>query len=85
MLLIGPHRIAIAEEQTQVDQIFALFDSGEAMTRESIEQNLSLLEKLISSDDVKRIEKLNLLKCWNLPSETEADVSHSLNQSYWAN
>ncbi|MCL1119254.1 diguanylate cyclase [Shewanella seohaensis] len=79
MLLIGPHRVAIAEEQTQVDQIFALFDSGEAMTRESIEQNLSLLEKLISSDDVKRIEKLNLLKCWNLPSETEADVSHSLN------
>ncbi|PWF62426.1 GGDEF domain-containing protein [Shewanella sp. BC20] len=79
MLLIGTHRVAIAEGQAQVDQIFALFDSGEAMTRESIEQNLLLLEKLISSDDVERIEKLNLLKCWNLPSETEADVSHSLN------
>lgn len=63
MLLIGSHRVAIAEGQAQVDQIFALFDSGEAMTRESIEQNLSLLEKLISSDDIERIEKLNLLKC----------------------
>ncbi|ASK70421.1 MULTISPECIES: GGDEF domain-containing protein [Shewanella] len=78
MLLIGTHRVAIAEGQAQVDQIFALFDSGEAMTRESIEQNLSLLEKLISSDDVERIEKLNLLKCWNQPFETEEDVLHSL-------
>ncbi|ABI40261.1 diguanylate cyclase [Shewanella sp. MR-4] len=78
MLLIGPLRVAIAEEKTRVDQIFALFDSGESMTRESIEQNISLLEKLISSDDTVRIEKLNQLKCWNQPSETEADVSRSL-------
>ncbi|MGL4746947.1 MAG: hypothetical protein ACRCYF_04305, partial [Shewanella sp.] len=50
LLLIAPLKLA-AEEKTQVDQIFALFDSGEAVPRETIEQNLALLEKLISSDD----------------------------------
>lgn len=43
LLLIVPLTLA-AEEKTQVDQIFALFDSGEAIPRETIEQNLALLE-----------------------------------------
>jgi len=78
LLLIAPLKLA-AEEKTQVDQIFALFDSGETVPRETIEQNLALLEKLISSDDSKRIEKLNLLKCWNQVSDTEEEIANSLN------
>lgn len=80
LLLIVPLTLA-AEEKTQVDQIFALFDSGEAIPRETIEQNLALLEKLISSDDSLRIEKLNQLKCWNQPSDTEEEIAKALHSA----
>lgn len=80
LLLIVPLTLA-AEDKTQVDQIFALFDSGEAIPRETIEQNLALLEKLISSDDSLRIEKLNQLKCWNQPSDTEEEIAKALHSA----
>ncbi len=74
MLLLVPLSLAVAEEKPQIDQIFKLFESGEVMARESVEQNIALLDKLIASDDVEHIEKLKMLKCWNQPAETEAEI-----------
>lgn len=79
LLIIGQSCLAFAEEQPQVDQLFKLFDSGESMPRGTIEQNIALLEKLISSDDIERIEKLNQIKCWNQASDTEEEIAKALN------
>ncbi|MGW7675014.1 diguanylate cyclase [Shewanella sp. S23-S33] len=68
----------MAEEKTQVDKIFARFESGVPMTREEIESNLALLSKLISTDDVTRHEKLQLLKCWDQNTENDTAIALAL-------
>ncbi|MGL6011377.1 MAG: diguanylate cyclase [Shewanella oncorhynchi] len=68
----------MAEEKTQVDKIFARFESGVPMTREEIESNLVLLSKLISTDDVTRHEKLQLLKCWDQNTENDTAIALAL-------
>ncbi|MGI2188814.1 diguanylate cyclase [Shewanella oncorhynchi] len=68
----------MAEEKTQVDKIFARFESGVPMTREEIESNLVLLSKLISTDDATRHEKLQLLKCWDQNTENDTAIALAL-------
>ncbi|MCU8092137.1 GGDEF domain-containing protein [Shewanella sp. SM20] len=78
LLLLLPLSNAMAEEKTQVDKIFARFESGVPMTREEIESNLVLLSKLISTDDVTRHEKLQLLKCWDQNTENDTAIALAL-------
>lgn len=78
LLLLLPLSNAMAEEKTQVDKIFARFESGVPMTREEIESNLALLSKLISTDDVTRHEKLQLLKCWDQNTENDTAIALAL-------
>ncbi|MBW3526868.1 GGDEF domain-containing protein [Shewanella sp. NKUCC05_KAH] len=78
LLLLLPLSSAMAEEKTQVDKIFARFESGVPMTREEIESNLVLLSKLISTDDVTRHEKLQLLKCWDQNTENDTAIALAL-------
>ncbi|MGL4712569.1 MAG: GGDEF domain-containing protein [Shewanella sp.] len=68
----------MTKEKTRVDEIFARFESGEPMTREKIESDLALLNKLISIDDVGYYEKLQLVKCWNQSAESETDIALAL-------
>jgi len=78
LLLLLPLSNTMAEEKTQVDKIFARFESGVPMTREEIESNLVLLSKLISTDDVTRHEKLQLLKCWDQNTENDTAIALAL-------
>lgn len=78
LLLLLPLSNAMAEEKTQVDKIFARFESGVPMTREEIESNLVLLSKLISTDDVTLHEKLQLLKCWDQNTENDTAIALAL-------
>lgn len=78
LLLLLPLSNAMAEEKTQVDKIFARFESGVPMTREEIESNLALLSKLISTDDATRHEKLQLLKCWDQNTENDTAIALAL-------
>ena len=78
LLLLLPLSNAMAEEKTQVDKIFARFESGVPMTREEIESNLVLLSKLITTDDVTRHEKLQLLKCWDQNTENDTAIALAL-------
>lgn len=78
LLLLLPLSNAMAEEKTQVDKIFARFESGVPMSREEIESNLMLLSKLISTDDVTRHEKLQLLKCWDQNTENDTAIALAL-------
>lgn len=78
LLLLLPLSNAMAEEKTQVDKIFARFENGVPMTREEIESNLVLLSKLISTDDVTRHEKLQLLKCWDQNTENDTAIALAL-------
>ena len=78
LLLLLPLSNAMAEEKTQVDKIFARFESGVPMSREEIESNLVLLSKLISTDDVTRHEKLQLLKCWDQNTENDTAIALAL-------
>ncbi|MEL4388756.1 GGDEF domain-containing protein [Shewanella xiamenensis] len=79
LLFTGQAYLALAEEPSQVEQIFKLFDSGETMSREAIEKNIALLEQYISSDDIERIEKFNQIKCWSQPSDDEGQITNALN------
>lgn len=51
------------------------------MSRDTNQQNIAILEKLISKDDVVLFEKLNQIKCWNQISDTEEDIAKALNHA----
>lgn len=78
LLLLLPLSNAMAEEKTQVDKIFARFESGVPIIREEIESNLVLLSKLISTDDVTRHEKLQRLKCWDQSTKNDTAIALAL-------
>lgn len=74
LLILQSYSVWATDEHTQVDQIFAKFDSGTTMTREQILQDIAQLDTLIATDDVIRNEKRQLIKCWNQGAETDAEI-----------
>lgn len=81
LVLLFSLPLVVAEENPAADKIFEKYNNGEMIPTDVTNRDIHQLSQLISPSDTNRIEKLQLLRCWNYPSNNPEEITQALDNA----